>query len=276
VIVVRDLENRLCGISIAVTPQGAPAVAEEDVILGPWLRHARERFADREVLMWRDAIDFTAPATGDIGSQVLSVMTTAVLLRSGLANPGVSYLPIDPRNKAAAQFAADAGATHHPDLDVRRDGRVVECHVLDHGPGGMLGGIRDAIHIEAGDAASPQPPARGGSSITGPFTIEDVREALRNLERPMELAASPLAEGTSPSERAASVRRLIDDGVAGAFGEAHDEVLMRQILHRAYLHPAASHELAAEELNVSRATYFRRLRTASERLGAYLLATRGG
>jgi hypothetical protein len=268
VIVVRDAAGKLCGVCIAVSPQSAPAAAEDDIVLGPWLAHAREHHAGDEVLLWRDAIDFSAPATGDVGSQVLSVMTTAGLLRSGLANPRFSYLPIDPRNHTAARFAADAGAEHHPELDVRHRDRVVECHVLAHGDGGMLGGIRDAIHAEAG-ALSP------ASGAEGPFTVDDVREALRNLERPMDLAASPLARGATPDERAQSVRRAIDAGLQGAFGTAHDEVLMRRILERAYLRPAPSHELAAGELNVSRATYFRRLRAASQQLADYLLATRG-
>ena len=93
----------------------------------------------------------------------------------------------------------------------------------------------------------------------------------------MDLAASPLARGATPEERARSVRRAIEAAMDGAFGaRARRACCMRRILDRAYLHPAASHELAARELNVSRATYFRRLRAASQQLAEYLLATRGG
>ena len=39
---------------------------------------------------------------------------------------------------------------------------------------------------------------------------------------------------------------------------------------RGYFDPAASHEHAARELHLSRAAYFRRLRSASERVAAFM------
>ena len=53
-----------------------------------------------------------------------------------------------------------------------------------------------------------------------------------------------------------------------------DERLLQQIMERGYLDASASHESAALELNVSRATYFRRLRIASQRVADYVLASR--
>ena len=49
-----------------------------------------------------------------------------------------------------------------------------------------------------------------------------------------------------------------------------DEQLLRRVLVRGYFEPAASHEHAARELHLSRAAYFRRLRSASERVAAWL------
>jgi hypothetical protein len=70
------------------------------------------------------------------------------------------------------------------------------------------------------------------------------------------------------------VRALIAEATANAFGDAADEQLLQRIVERGYLDPAASHESAALDLNVSRATYFRRLRVASQRVADYVLASR--
>ena len=71
---------------------------------------------------------------------------------------------------------------------------------------------------------------------------------------------------------AASARAEVQDAVVSAFGDSPAERLLRRIVQRGYLDPSGSHELAADELHVSRATYFRRLRTASQRVADYLIA----
>ena len=68
------------------------------------------------------------------------------------------------------------------------------------------------------------------------------------------------------------MRAEVQDAVANAFGDSPAEQLLRRIVQRGYLDPDGSHELAADELHVSRATYFRRLRTASQRVADYLIA----
>jgi hypothetical protein len=272
-VVVRDAADRLAGLAFAVTPFNAPAAAEADRQLGPWLAHAREHAPGGRALLWRDCIDFTSAREGDLASPVLGLMNTAVVLRSGLGNPRWSYLPIDPGNAAARAFAEGVGATHAAGLDVRWEGgRGLECWILDSGPGGMLGGFRAAVYAELGLAppapADPPPPAAAGA----PITAGDVRDALRNLEQPLELASSPLARGTTPEERAASVRAALEAAAAGAFGDSPDEALLRDVLRRGYLDGQGGHEAAWYDLHLSRATYFRRLRTASARVADWLIA----
>jgi hypothetical protein len=97
-----------------------------------------------------------------------------------------------------------------------------------------------------------------------------VREALRNLGVPHALAQSPLASGQGVAERAASVRALIAEAAGHAFGDTHGERLLAEVLVRGYLEPAGGHEQAAAELHMSRSAYFRRLRTASERIASCL------
>jgi hypothetical protein len=282
VVTVRDARDALCGFAIAVTPDGAPPVAEADPLLGPWLAHAREAHAGDEVLIWRDSIDFVGH--GDLASPVLAILNTAAILRSGLKNPRWTYLPIDPANAAAVAFAQAVNAEHLTHLDVRFGDRVIECHVCDNSEDGILGGMRAAVYGELG-LGTPGPVRLGPEaaplkSVTidddapprEPVTPEAVREALRSLHQPLELAASPLASGTTTEQRAASVRAEIEDAVANAFGDSPDEQLLRRIIERGYLDPQGSHELAADELHVSRATYFRRLRNASQRVAEYLIA----
>jgi hypothetical protein len=282
VVTVRDARDTLCGIAIAVTPDNAPPAAEDDICLGPWLSHAREAHAGDEVLIWRDSIDFVAH--GDLSSPVLSILNTAAILRSGLNNPRWSYIPIDPDNEAAVAFARAVNTTHLERLDVDLGAKVVQCHQVDHSDDGLLGGMRGAVYGELGLGA-PGPIKLGGDATRlksvlrsddglprEPVTLEVVRDALRSLHQPLELAASPLATGAITEERAASVRAEVDDAVANAFGDSPDEQLLRRIVQRGYLDPGGSHELAADELHVSRATYFRRLRVASQRVADYLIA----
>ncbi|HEU4656703.1 MAG TPA: ATP-binding protein [Capillimicrobium sp.] len=268
VIVARDRADAVVGYCIAVTPDNAPAVAEDDPLIGGWLEYARARFTDGDAILWRDSIDLTSGPEGAAGSPVLAILNTAALLRSGLASPRWMMLPIDPRNEPAVAFSRGVGARHVPELDVDLGGKVQQCHILDNQDGGAIGALWRVVLAEIGL------PVRPHELPAPPFDAEDVRHALRSMHRPDELAASPLAWGATPPERAASVRRVIEDAVAGAFGRTTDEALLRRIVQRAYLDGDISHEALADELYISRATYFRRLRQASNRIAAWVLGHR--
>jgi hypothetical protein len=115
-----------------------------------------------------------------------------------------------------------------------------------------------------------------GPNRTGPSaTVDDVREALRNLHRPTALARSALATGSTPEERAASARALVTGAIIQAFGDSAEERLLREVLEGGYVDPNTKHEQVAKRLNLSRTAYYRRLNQASERLAAWLLAPGG-
>jgi hypothetical protein len=211
--------------------------------------------------VWRDSLNLVS--LGDPASRVLAVLNTAAILRTGAGSLRFSYLPIDPTNPLAVRFAEGVGAQREPELDAHVGGRVVQCHVLDHGPGGLIGLIRDQVHREAGRVIAASPSRQASA--------DDVRDALRRVHEPTALAASPLARGTEPAERATSVRELLDRAVADAFGEGAEEELLRRVLRRGYLDEDAAHELAMRECHVSRATYYRRLREASDRVAEWVL-----
>jgi AAA ATPase domain len=253
--IARDQEDRLAGYLVSVTPRNAPSFAADDALLGPWLAHARSRSPSGNAVLWHDAVDLAEP-----GSGVQAMLGVAGIMQSGLTNPRLAYLPIHPRLPEALEFARVLGARHVPELDLELAGVQVECHLLDYGPGGLLGAQRDVVYAEVG----LRPP------LATSIDVEVVRRALRDLAVPSRLAASELARGDALEERAESVRILLADAAEHAFGEKADEVLLRRVVIRGYLNPAPSHELAAKELNLSRAAYFRRLKTAVERIAAYL------
>jgi hypothetical protein len=139
------------------------------------------------------------------------------------------------------------------------------------------GGVPLALR-EAADAARAEPawqpyaPVPVPALVPEPRVAEAVREALRSLRLPHVLARSPLATGEGISQRAESVREQILAAVDEAFGDTHDERLLRRVLVRGYVDPAPNHERAADELHLSRSSYFRRLRVASERVAETLAA----
>jgi len=264
VVCARDAGDNLCGYSTAVTPATAPEAAHDDILLGPWLAHAAEHVPDGNAILWRDSFDFTDDPT----SGIQGMLNMVWVLRSGLANPRVAYLPVDPRVPGATVFSQALGGQHVSELDVHVGETEFQCHVIDYGAGGLLGLQRSFVYMELGLAPpSHDVPAAAAPAGAAP---EAVRDALRSLSVPADLARSPLATGEGIEARAASVRALLETGAQHAFGDADNERLLARVLTRGYLDPAPSHEAAADELNLSRAAYFRRLKQASERLADYL------
>lgn len=297
VVIARDTHDRLAGFCISATPDSPNPAVHADPLLGPWLAHAREHFPGEEVLVWRDSTDLSTGREGDVSSPVIALMNTAAMLRCDLRNIRWSYLPIDPANPVARAFAEGVGARHVPELDAGSGvNRRIQCHLLDHGEGGVLGQLRDVIHAEIA-ARAEQTPARGrvagddgddglvgahvavnghGPAVNGSaVTEDDVREALRRFHRPLDLASGAMAPAAgSPEERATAVRAELRHAVDVAFGESMDERLLAETIRRGYFDPSGGHERAALDLNVSRATYFRKLREACDRVADAVLAAR--
>lgn len=296
VAVARDMDDRICGYLVCMSQDTAPAFADADPLIGPWLEHARQHAATPDLaadglakdaghgdsVLWHAAVDFTGEG------KVQSMLGLAGVLRSGAANPRFAYLPIDPAYPGAVEFARALGAVHHLELDATIDAQIVECHRLDYGPGGLLAALRAQVYIELGlpppaltsapaptPAPAPLAPEPDGSASAGyqpaaAGDVQAVRRALRDFRVPRDLARNPLAQGDSIPERAESVRLLIRDAAQQAFGESENEKLLRSVLIAGYLEPMRSHEDAASRLCMSRAAYFRRLRTAVERLAEHI------
>jgi hypothetical protein len=123
-------------------------------------------------------------------------------------------------------------------------------------------GLPLALRLAAGAARSDPAwlPGRPAPALRhlgpSPIAPEAVRDALRSLHLPHVVGPE--------------LRERLQDAAEHAFGETPNERLLRDVLLRGYFEPAISHERAARELHLSRAAYFRRLRSASERVAAWL------
>jgi len=260
VAVARDRSDQICGYMTCMTPATAPSFADTDPLIGPWLAHARREAPQGDSVLWHAAVDFTGLA------KVQAMLGMAGVLRTGITNMRFAYLPIDPAYPGAAEFAQAIGAAHLTELDAEIGGQQVHCYRLDYGPAGLIDHLRHAVYSELGLLPpAPPPPVPA-------VDLDAVREVLKNFRVPRELARSPLARGSTVQERAESVRRLVRDAARQAFGDSETEKLMHSVLVYGYLDPLRSHEEAASRLCLSRAAYFRRLRTAVERLAEHLAA----
>ncbi|OJU85957.1 MAG: hypothetical protein BGO11_18225 [Solirubrobacterales bacterium 70-9] len=259
--VARDRDERLCGVTVSLTPGTAPAIADDDPILGPRLAHAR-RLDRPDTVIWRDMIGVAADRDPDL----FGLLGMAGLLAATSGSPRYGYLPINPGLPGARDFAAAGGAVHVPELDAVVGGETIECHLLDWGPGGVLAALHAHVYRELGLAEPERPVAARAVSVA------TVRDAFRNFGVPADLASSPLASGRSVTERSNSVRDTLIDAVDRAFGETPGDQLTQTALRRGYLERNATQEAVAEGLHLSRAAYFRRLRRGCERVAAYLSA----
>jgi hypothetical protein len=259
--VARDRDERLCGLTLSLTPGTAPAAADEDPILGPRIAHARG--LDRpDSVIWRDMIA-VAP---DRDPDLFGLLGMAGLLAATSGSPRYGYLPINPALPGARDFAAAGGAVHIPELDARIGEETSECHLIDWGPGGVLAALHAHVYRELGLSKPTRPEA------TRTVSVATVREAFRHFGVPTELASSPLASGETVLDRSNSVRDTLIDAVDRAFGETPGDQLTQTALRRGYLERNATQEAVAADLHLSRAAYFRRLRRGCERVAAYLSA----
>jgi hypothetical protein len=206
-------------------------------------------------VLWREAVDLT----GELG-EITSLLGAGGLFSTGVANPRYGFLPIAPEIPAAGAFARALDAKHVPELDFRDLGVSLECHIVDFGPGGLVGNQRDWIYRETGAV----PPAE-------PSELDPGR-LIRLLREPGGLTHGPSFLGESPSERLQKLRGLLEEALS-VFGDHRDDQLARTIVEAAYLGEAAPHESIARNLNLSRSAYFRRLQQATERVGQEIVAT---
>lgn len=262
VCIVVDEHDQIAAWGIAMTPRSAPSWAHEDPVIGRWLEHAHRVQPDGDAVFVRETSQLPVPDQTPPVSEAVVAGNYHVFLASGLPSIRRAYGRTRADDPAATAFLEAAGYVRSPELDVDDPDRQLVCFTCDWGEGGMFRACRDLVYASLGAAPPAGPPA----------PPEAVRDALRSFHDPLALAASPLATGASVETRCASVRTAVRAAADGAFGESPEERLLCDVLVLGYLDPDAGHGTAMERLHVSRATYFRRLNEATDRIAAYLRA----
>ena len=139
---------RWAATSLPSRRRSAPAAAERDPLLGPWLRYARDELGTTSAVLWREAVDLT----GEFGE------VTSLLGAGGLLGVGGRQSPIrvpadlSARARRAGSSARRSVPCMYPALDMHAHGMDLACHVVDFGPGGLIGFQRDWIYRETGAA----------------------------------------------------------------------------------------------------------------------------
>ena len=266
VVVVRQ-GNALAGLGVVATVEWAPAWVDEDVVVGPWRRHAREHVPGGNAFLLRDSFDLITPPGAP--SAVIARGNNELVTRCGLRNPRGGYIMSMTDEPAQQAFIEAMGFVRMPELSVDDHGRRRETFMMDHGPGGLIGGVRALVYRDLG---LPPPTSIPVEVITA----EKVRDLLRSYHDPLALAGSPLARGGTTAERAESARRVVGQALDGAFGSSEDEQLQRTLLERGYLDDDGGHARAARDLHLSRTTYYRRLALAADRLARHVVEARTG
>ncbi len=255
VVVVRAPDGSLLSWLLAVSPVSRPAWADEDPVVGPWLRHVRAHHQAGDAFLVRDIADF-GPA-GDPVAAMVGWSHAWFLRGMGVSRERYCYYAIrdDPAQRRIVDWLEATG--HHPvsGLPAGPDRRF---WLLDYGEGGLVAHVWRLIHAELG---LPVPAVLPGGDLSGV-----VRDALRSYQDAGALAASPLARGTTTRERADYVRWLIGRGLDTAFGTRPADVELRTALEGTYLGEARTVAQLTRDLGVSRATYYRRLAEAMDRL----------
>ena len=252
--IARDRDGGVGGYYVAVSPGNAPPAAETDVLLGPWLRYARQVLKTDSAVLAREAVDLT----GERG-EITALLGAGGVLGTGVVNPRYVFLPISPTVPAAQAFSEALGARHVSELDVNAYGMELACHIVDFGPSGLLGFQRDWIYRESGMVPPVEP------------TGVDPGRLIRLLRDPNGLSHGPEWLGPTPSERLENLRRMVRESLS-VFGDHRDDDVARRIVEEAFLGVGASHETIARQFHLSRSAYFRRLQSATARLGAELTA----
>ena len=261
-VVVRGVDGEIHGHAVSVTPAGAPAAADEDPLLGAWLAHARSR-EDRRAVLWRESMDHT----NEPEQVVQAMIGLAGMLRSGLSNVRYAYMPIPPQAGRALQFAG-----------ARRSPRAVARHALRPGADRVLDprlrpgrAARDAARLRVSragaDAAGRSRPAAHPQARS---TLRPSAPRCATSTSRSSLRATRWRRGRRRSSAPIAARYACASAIDQAFGDSPDEQLLRSVLERGYLAQDTSLESAAAELHLSRATFFRRLKRAVDRVVAVL------
>jgi hypothetical protein len=256
VMTIRDSDGRLAGFSISVLLADAPAWAADDPALAPVFAHAGA-VDPAKTMVRRELYDLTHGREGAADSPVTALMNSAFTRQGDLLRVERQYCVNDGRDRSTFDFNRAAGVEHLLELDRTDGGRPLSYHLLEYGSPGLMATGRALVYRDLGLVPPPPEP---------PVEAEAVRAALRDFHDPQALAQSPLASGETVAAQAESARRRLREATEAEFARSLPEQQLRATIEWGYFDADLGHEAAALKLNISRATYFRRLAEAVERV----------
>ena len=123
---------------------------------------------------------------------------------------------------------------------------------------------------------TPEPRSDGRHHRSNEHRARWTRSARRSGRSPgvweLALAAGQLGSGETTAARAESARRRLREATEAEFARSLPGQELRATTEWGYFDADIGHEAAALKLNISRATYFRRLAEAVERVTVRLTA----
>lgn len=252
--IIRRADGSVAAMAISFNGERIPEWAEDDIVSGPAIRHARANGRLAESTFVHDLLSLEAPDDVASNAEVGRVGNAGVVSRSGLRLP--RYVYWTDTQRYADDGTEVLGYGEVPELR-RSDGeRSLLTICSDFGPDGFVGRLYSIILAEqqAPEAATS---GRAAALVDG----------LRGYLDDATMASSPLGSGHG-EERVRTARAEVRGAVERSFADTPADRLLREALERTYLTPGGGHGTAQRELHMSRSSFFRHLQRAREQLVA--------
>jgi hypothetical protein len=255
--VVRHTDGRVVAAALAIPlSEAAALVRAEDpraTLIAPLLDYATHNGIDDRVVI--SPFQLMAPGAAEEDPNVMALRNGHTLRRCRVPNPRFDLVNEFGWTEFERAVVVDCGYVEVAELRREVCGHEVRTWVVDVGPCGLVGLLFRGIAAEHGiDLPDPQ---TQGELILG---------ALDDFHDDGVLAALPCAPlGHDLRHAADRVRTWVRRTMMAAL---HDQPDLAGLLEQRYLEPAATHDQVMRSTFLSRATYFRRVRTARELVAA--------
>lgn len=255
--VVRHTDGRVVGAALAMPLSEATALVRSQdpraELIAPLLDYAaRNGIADRVVI---SPFQLLSPGVVEEDPNVMALRNGHTLHRCRVPNPRYDLVNEFGWSDFERTVVADCGYVEVPELRREVRGQEVRTWVADVGPCGLVGLLFRGVAAEHG-VDLPEPRSQG----------ELVLAALDDFHDDGALAALPVAPlGHDVRHAADRVRTWVRRTMLAAL---HDQPCLAELLEQRYLAPAATHDQVMRATFLSRATYFRRLRTGRDLVAA--------
>jgi hypothetical protein len=255
--VVRHTDGRVVAAALAIPlSEAAALVRAEDpraALIAPLLDYTTRNGIDDRVVI--SPYQLMAPGAAEEDPNVMALRNGHTLRRCRVPNPRFDLVNEFGWTDFERAVVADCGYVEVAELRREVCGQEVRTWVVDVGPCGLVGLLFRGVAGEHG-IDLPDPQTQG----------ELVLGALDDFHDDGVLAALPCAPlGHDLRHAADRVRTWVRRTMMAAL---HDQPDLAGLLEQRYLEPAATHDQVMRSTFLSRATYFRRIRTARELVAA--------